>query len=168
MHSFNELIHRSTRFSLNTLSDVESKILKELETSGSTYLVKTLQMIQLQRAIIAIGSFSLLESILQDKLKCEDGFKEAKNRLIKSGHIELCNNFDNFICAINVLKHGRGRSYKKLISKKGSLPFKVKLPEKEIFNQGDVAEISTLIEINDSFILACTKVIHDVYDKTLQ
>jgi hypothetical protein len=78
MHHFSALVYRSTAFSLQALQEVESKILEQLQTSGSTNLVKNLQMIQLQKAIIAIGIFSMFESILQDNLACKNGFKEAK------------------------------------------------------------------------------------------
>lgn len=42
-------------------------------------------MIQLQKAILAIGIFSLFESKLQDELSCRKGFEEAKKELIKKG-----------------------------------------------------------------------------------
>ena len=59
MHQFSDL--RSTSFTLGVLEEVESKIIEQLRTSASTVLVKNLQMIQLQKAITAIGMFSLFE-----------------------------------------------------------------------------------------------------------
>ncbi len=162
MHDFNELVHRSTTFSLNTLNKVESELIEQLETGGSIILIKNLQMIQLQKTIIAIGAFSLFESILQNVLACKNGFKEAKNILNQSGNTELSSNFDNFICAINVLKHGKGRSYDTLVAKSESLSFRVKLPDEDFFNEGDISEISTLIEVDDKFVLDCTKLIEEV------
>jgi hypothetical protein len=68
----------------------------------------------------------------------------------------------DFQMAINVLKHGRGRSYNALVAKAGSLPFKVKQPTQAFFNEGDVSEISTLIEIDDDLIIGCAEIIRDV------
>jgi len=162
MHQFSDLVNRSTALSLNALSEVESKVIEELQTSGSTILVKTLQMIQLQKAIIAIGMFSLFESIIQDRLVCSNGFEEAKKILSQSGNVNLFVRFEDFICAINVLKHGKGRSYNALVDKVSNLPFKIKLPGEDYFDEGDVSEVSTLIEIDDEFVLACAKLIEDV------
>ncbi|MCB9311006.1 MAG: hypothetical protein H6567_13190 [Lewinellaceae bacterium] len=162
MHQFSDLVYRSTAFSLGTLSEVESKVIDELQTSGSTTLVKTLQMIQLQKAIIAIGMFSLFESIIQDGLNCSNGFKEAKKIISQSGNVSLSLRFEDFICAVNVLKHGKGRSYNALVAKANNLPFKIKLPGEEYFDEGDVAEVSTLIEVDDEFALACAELIEEV------
>lgn len=49
MHSFDDLVYRGTTFTLNALEKVYSKVSKELQTSGSTILVKNLQMIQLEK-----------------------------------------------------------------------------------------------------------------------
>lgn len=106
--------------------------------------------------------FSLFESILQDGLKCKNGFEEAKNILKKSGKYHLKIRFEDFICAINVLKHGKGQSYNKLVAKTSTLSFKIKMPGEENFDEGDVSEISTLVKVNDDFVLDCAKLIEEV------
>jgi hypothetical protein len=159
MHSFDDLVYLGTSFTLNALEEVNSKVIEELQSSSSTINVKNLQMIQLQKAILAIGMFSLFDSILQEGLSCRSGFEEAKKILIQIGKVELHNRFDDFICAINVLKHGHGKSYNLLVSKSKSLPFRLKLPEESFFYEGDVSEISTLIEVNDQFVLNCAELI---------
>jgi hypothetical protein len=165
MHRFSELVLRSTTFTLDSLKEVESNIIELLQTSGSTVLVKNLQMIQLQKAITAIGMFSLFESILQDGLACKNGFDEAKSIIKQSGNKVLNNRFEDFICAINVLKHGKGRSYDTLVAKSSMLPFKIKLPGSDYFDEGDVSEISTLIEVNDEFVIDCAKLIEEVSEE---
>ena len=159
MHNYDELVYRGTSFTLNALN---SKIIESLETSVSTIVVKNLQMIQLQKAILAIGMFSLFDSILQDGLSCRNGFGGAKKTLLKIGKIELNDRFDNFVCAINVLKHGQGRSYNTLVSKYKLLPFRIKLPGENFFDEGDVTEVSTLIVVDDTFVLNCAKLIEEV------
>lgn len=165
MHQLSELVYRSTAFSLSALYEVESKVIEQLQTSGSTSLVKTLQMIQLQKAIIAIGMFSLFDSILQDALSCKNGFAEAKIILAQSGNDKLNDRLEDFICAINVLKHGKGRSYDALIAKSSSLPFRIKLPGEDFYNEGDVSEVSTLIEVNNEFVSNCVKLIEEVSEE---
>lgn len=162
MHKFEDLIYRSTSFTLKILEETNSKIIEELETSASTIHVKNLQMIQLQKAISAIGMFSMFDAILQGKLSCENGFEEAKKVLKEKQNLELHNRFDKFICAINVLKHGKGRSYKNLLAIASSLPFRIKLPGENFFNEGDVSEIKTLIEVDDDFVLNCASLIECV------
>ncbi len=61
-----------------------------------------------------------------------------------------------------MLKHGRGRSYDALVSKASALPFKIKLPTEAFFFEGDVSEISTLIEVDNEFVINCAQVISDV------
>ncbi|MCR4409826.1 MAG: hypothetical protein QHH43_04800 [Candidatus Saccharicenans sp.] len=162
MHSFIDLIDMCISFTLETLKAVNERTIKELETSASTIYVKTLQMINLQKVILVVGMFSLFEAILQDGLGCKNGFGEAKRILDNEGEPELKEQFDNFILAINVLKHGRGRSYYALVARAESLPFRIKLPGQFFFFEGDVSEVSTLIEVDDKFVHNCANVIKDV------
>src|ERR1700759_1174395 len=115
MHSFAELVNRSTNFALSTLKVAEDEVIEALQSSGATRHVKNLQMIQLHRAVVAVGMFSLFESVIQDRLQCRDGFAAARECLESSGEVDLGTRFGHFVCAINVLKHGRGRSYDALI-----------------------------------------------------
>jgi hypothetical protein len=78
MHSFSDLIARYTTFTLGALNDARERTIDELQTSGATRLVKTLQMVELQRVISSIGMFSLFESMLQHGLNCSDGFSDAQ------------------------------------------------------------------------------------------
>ncbi len=162
MHNFDDLVYIGTSFTLNALEEVNSKVIEELQTSGSTIAVKSLQMIQLQKAILAIGMFSLFDSILQEGLSCRNGFDKAKKILLESGKIELHERFNNYDCAINVLKHGRGKSYETLVKRSKILPFKIKLPGEDFFFEGDVNEVSTLIEVDDKFVLDCAQLIEEV------
>ena len=162
MHNFEDLIYRSTSFTLSSLEETNSKIIEALQTSGSTILVKNLQMIQLQKAIFAIGMFSMFDAILQDQLSCKNGFEGAKKVLIEKQNLKLHDSFEEYICAINVLKHGEGRSYDALVSKSELLPFRIKLRGENFFDEGDVSEINTLIEVDDDFILNCANLIEKV------
>ncbi|MFA6761226.1 MAG: hypothetical protein WCR69_09305 [Sulfuricurvum sp.] len=122
-----------------------------------------MQMIQLQKAISAVGMFSIFDAILQDQLQCENGFRKASQILDSQGATDLEENFLNLQLAVNVLKHGRGPSYDKLVQKAATLPFKIKSLDKCFFNEGDISEISTLIEVDDAFVSLCAKTIDEVF-----
>lgn len=162
MHSFTELVDRCAIFTIETLNTVNEKTIESLQTSAATSLVKTLQMIQLQKTIFAVGMFSIFEAILQEGLNCTNGFDEAKKILDEEGELDIKLQFDNLILAINVLKHGKGRSYDALIANSKLLPFKIKLPNESFFCEGDVSEVSTLVQVDDAFVKLCGDIIHEV------
>jgi hypothetical protein len=159
MHSFDDLAYRCATFTLETLRNANERTVEALQTSAATPLVKTLQMIQLQKVILAVGMFSIFEASLQDRLKCNDGFREAETILDQQGEHELKEQFFDFATAINVLKHGKGRSYEALVAKAAKLPFRVKLPNEAFFFEGNVSEVSTLVEVDDEFVQQCGGVI---------
>lgn len=138
MHNFSNLIYKSTIFTLNAIEEANSKALNELETGASTIAVEILQMNRLQKMILAVGMFSSFESFLQEELSCQNGFKEAKKILMQKRKKDLHNRFMDFYYAINVLKHGKGMSYEALVAKSGALPFKLRLPGENFFEEGDV------------------------------
>ena len=162
MHDFSELVQHTTAFTLNALGSAQRGVIEELQSSAATPLIKALQMVQLQRAISAVGMFSMFDAILQEDLQCADGFLKAEELLKAAGEMALKERFDDLQLAVNVLKHGRGRSYNDLVKKAGSLPFRVKLQDEAFFCEGDVAEVSTLVEVDDAFVQLCAEVIHDV------
>ena len=162
MHEFEDLLYRGTLFSLNALEEFSRAVHAEGYVVTTTNAVKSLQMIQLQKAIIAIGQFSLFESILQDKLACKNGFSKTKEILREYAEESLLERFEDFYLAINVLKHGRGRSYDILLLRAQSLPFQVKLPDQSFFNEGDISEIAVLVEVDDEFLLSCVDLIKQV------
>lgn len=162
MHRFDEIAQHGMEFSLAALNSAQNRVLQELDSSSATPLVKALQMVQLQKAVIAVGMFSMFEAMLQDELVCSDGFREAAARLQAKGEIEIKERFGDLQLAVNVLKHGRGRSYEALVKKARALPFRVKLPAETSFSEGDVSEISTLIEVDDAFVRSCAEAIRDV------
>ncbi|PCE62894.1 hypothetical protein [Sediminicola luteus] len=166
MHEFYDLINRSTKLTLESLNEKYENSIKELSYSARTNTIKNLQMIQVQKAVIAIGVFSMFESILQEKFRCKNGFSEAKKRLMAKGELELVKRFDYFIKAVNVLKHGYGRSYNSLASEWESLPFILRNTGDTYFTEGDVSEISTLIDVDDVFVINCVELIELVSKET--
>lgn len=162
MHSYAELAQRNTEFILGQLAEVTKAATEALQSSGATSHVKALQAAQLARVIYAVGVFSIFEARLQDALASKNGFSEAKDILAKAEKKDLLARFEDLYCAINALKHGEGSSYKALCAKAEQLPFKVKLPEESFFNEGDVAEVLTLIAVDDKFVRYCSETIAEV------
>lgn len=163
MHEFSELAYRCSVFTLNALKEVEDKTSEALQTSGATSLVKTLQMARLERTIFVVGMFSVFEALLQDRLNCKNGFDEVKGILKKASEIEILNQFTDFELVVNTLKHGRGKSYNALIKKEGiSITSKIKTVNQDYFDEGDISEISTLVDIDDNFIYSCADIINRV------
>lgn len=168
MHSFAELIERSTLFTLSSLEQIEQSALKELETSGDTTSIRNLQMIRLQKAILAVGIFSIFEAHLQQSLSCKDGFKKAKDILLSNDEIDIEYRFQEYLLSINVLKHGRGKSYDKLLARKDILPFKLKCNGNDFFEEGDASEIMTLINVDNDYLSGCVTIIREVNDVILK
>ena len=169
MHNFSELINRCTIFTLEALKEVEEKTIDSLQTSKETSLVKNLQMIRLEKTILAVGIISIFEAILQDRLNCINGFSEVKNLLKQKGDLALISQFTDLELAVNALKHGRGRSYNTLVTKDGrSSPSNVKQPDEHFFDEGDVSEITTLIDVDDTFLYSCVEIIRQVSESIMK
>lgn len=164
MHSFSDLIERSTSFTLYAIEQAQQSVLKEFETSGGTVHLKNLQMFQLQKAIYAVGMFSIFEAHLQQYLNCAEGFKEARKILLCNERNDIESNFHVFYLSINVLKHGRGKSYDQLLVLKDTLPFNIKYYDESFFEEGDVSEVMTLIYVDDYFLKGCATIIQEVND----
>ena len=162
MHRFTELADRAASFTLSTLNEAEDRRVEALQTSGATIHVKNLQMIRLSKAIFAVGIFSVFEAMLQDALGVSNGFKEVRKLLNSMGEAALETRFSDYYLAINVLKHGEGDSYRKLLAKKGELPFRVVSRDEENEFEGDVSSVSTLVDVDDVFVENCGNVIREV------
>jgi hypothetical protein len=133
-----------------------------VQTSARTPVVKALQMLRLQRAIFVTGMFSLFESMLQSETGWGQPFTRLKEYLNQSGYTELAETFSDYQSAINVLKHGIGRSYRQLLAKASKLEFKVKAEGEPFFYEGDVSEVSVLIDVNEQFVRQCAVLIQKI------
>ncbi|MDD2974616.1 MAG: hypothetical protein PHZ10_05885 [Aliarcobacter cryaerophilus] len=168
MHNFNELIQYSTSFNLTSINKETKNLYRNLTTNANTSNIKMLQMIELQKIIISIGMFSMFDAIVQNELNCKNGFKRINEILIDKNEIELQNSFQDLSMAINVLKHGKGRSYESLLKRIDSLKFKIKKYDEIFFDECDISELNTLIKVDDEFVLYCSDVIHEVYNAVLK
>ena len=72
-----ELLTACVAFTLQHTHEAEQQTFKDLETSGATRLVNALRLFRLQRAILAVGMFSMFEALLQSKLKWTQTFTNS-------------------------------------------------------------------------------------------
>jgi hypothetical protein len=157
MHSLTDLAYLSAKFALDRLKETTDRLIAS--GSGSTAVVKALQMVRLQKAIMSVGMFSMFESILQQRMGWPDGFGGARKFLAQHGDAKLAKRFELFAAAVNVLKHGEGKSYDMLLSEAGPLPFRVKPRGDYFFHEGDVSEVTVLVDADDAFVMACAELI---------
>jgi len=163
MHKFSELAYSCSVFTISNLTELEDKLTDSLNTKAAKPLVAALQISRLQRTIHAVGLFSLFEALLQERLCCKEGFKEAKKILKKVGDLDLLNEFIKIELAINALKHGHGKSFNALIEKeKINNDINVKKSDQDFFDEGDVSEIFTLVDVDNDFIFKCVDIISGV------
>lgn len=162
MHQFTELAYRCTNFSLDAINEAYKKSEKNLYETEATTCVKSLQALNLQRMIHAVGLFSVFEAHLQRSLNCQNGFKEAEQLISQAGQHALKEEFHNYYLAINALKHGDGASYNKLVAKINDLDFEVDTPSTPAYEVGDLTAVSGLVKVDDAFIENCLSVIEKV------
>lgn len=162
MHDFCHLVADAVKITLEDSTKRYHNISMGLMQKATTPLVVSLKALQVQRAILVTGMFSMFDAELQKQLSCHNGFKICKKYLQEIGENELVKEFQVFIDAINVLKHGKGRSYNNLVEASSNLPFNIKMPNQNFFFEGDVSEIDTLIEVDDKFINDCVILINKI------
>jgi hypothetical protein len=158
------LLAPCAQFTLNHARNVEKDVLQELQTSAATRLVVALRVIRLQKTILATGMFSLYESFLQVGMGWQErfAFNELEKCLKKHGEYKLAEVFSDYRLAVNVLKHGKGESYDRLVKRSSELEFKIKLPDDAFVFEGDVSELgSVLIDVHDKFVERCAEIIQE-------
>jgi len=161
MHPYSELAQRCTALTERVVADARGEVLVELENSGATILVKALQAVELHQTVVSVGLFAMFEAALQDALGSEYGFQEAMKLVEQDGEKDLAMRFRDLQLAINVLKHGKGRSHSELLRRRNDLPFRVR-EEDESFEEGDAAELSTLVKTDEEFLRYCASTIDEV------
>lgn len=130
------------------------EITELIETQGGqTVLCNALRHCTVELEVLAVGVFSLFESRNEERLSKEKRFENLSNKIRESGEVELGDRLWQFYLAVNVLKHGRGPSYNKLVEMHG-LPFEVKMPGLAFFDEGDISEPEGLINVTGTGFFA--------------
>jgi hypothetical protein len=154
-----ELLTACVGFTLHHTHEAEQQTFKELETSGATRLVNALRVFRLQRAILAVGMFSMFEALLQSKLKWTQPFSQLDEYLRKHDEPHLASAITDYKLAVNVLKHGEGRSHQELLARADKLEFKVRADGDHFHEEGDVSDVGILVDADDQFVHRCAELI---------
>ncbi|MGY4369220.1 hypothetical protein ACVW1A_005285 [Bradyrhizobium sp. LB1.3] len=154
-----ELLTACMDFTLHYTHEAEQQTFKELETSGSTRLVNALRVFRLQRAILAVGMFSMFEALLQSKLSWARPFVQLDDYLRAQGQNSLAAAIVDYGLAVNVLKHGEGRSHQDLIARADKVEFKVRAKGEHFHGEGDVSDVGILVDVDDKFVWRCAELI---------
>ncbi|WP_153065905.1 hypothetical protein [Xanthomonas campestris] len=158
MHPFSELATRCAALTQSLLDEKRARLLVELQDHGSTALVKSSQALELQGAVMVVGMAAMFDAALQDALDCENGFQQALKIIEEACEPHLSARFRDVQLAVNVLKHGKGRSYEELLARRDQLPFRIRL-EDEFFSEGDVSQLTTLVQTDADFLKYCSETI---------
>ena len=99
-----------------------SDILKRMEgQNGSDAKVEELRAAIVLLELEAVDIFSLFETRMQHHFKRGPFSRKLKSLLLESQQTELADKFYQYYLAMNVLKHGRGASYRELLNVPNSL-----------------------------------------------
>ena len=154
-----QLLIATGRGSASQIQDAFDQIYRELEHSGSTHLFTALDICHTRICAMAVGLFSLYESRLQSKYGLESPFDKLETQLANFGSTNQLEEFKDFRAAINVLKHGKGRSHSNLLVRGERLPFKVQEALGALVVEGDVCPPSDLILVSTEFLELCCEII---------
>ena len=114
-----------------TSEDRISEILKLMDgQTGSDTQVEDLRAATVSLELAAVDIFSLFEARMQHYFRRGPFSRKLKSLLLESEQTDLADRVHQYYLAINVLKHGKGASYRELLNTPSTL-FVVK-PTKDI------------------------------------
>lgn len=163
LNGFN-IIRPAAAMCLDRADELAEQASKNLETGASTTDVNALRIARAANALIAIGAFQSFEAYLQQTRGWSEAFVSLDTTLRANGENAIADQFTLYKDAINALKHGEGRSYRRLLKAIG-LPFRVKGDGDPYLDEGDVSEIIQLIDADSNFVRACLDVMDSAFEK---
>ena len=99
-----------------------SEILKLMDgQNGSDAQVEELRAATVALELVAVDTFSLFEARMQHHFRRGPFSRKLKSLLMESEQNDLANRVYQYYLAINVLKHGKGASYRELLNAPNSL-----------------------------------------------
>ena len=161
LSDFDHLL-RAPALLLREIEEINEGIIEKLQTSASTVLVNGLKTCTMSHTIIAVGTIGVFEALLQRHFDWKNSLRSLDYELRDRDQANLADRFRDFRDAINVLKHGKGVSYDRLLSRKDQLPFKVLGEDENFFMEGDVSSVSRLVEADVAFINSSIETIREI------
>lgn len=157
-----DLVSLAAEYSMAGHERAETENLARLDQSGATEFINAARMMTMRATILATGTISVFEALLQQSVGWAQPFAMLDRHLRTHGLDDLAERFLDFRDAINVLKHGAGRSHDRLLARKDRVDFAVRTLEQPFHKEGDVSEISTLVRADAVFVKNCGRLIADV------
>ena len=144
------------------LEDRISEALKLMDGSlGTDAQVKELRRATKALELAAVDIFSIFEARMQHHFKRGPFSRKLKALLLESKQPDLADRLHKYYLAVNVLKHGKGASYRELLNSPTSL-FAVKSPQTA--NSDEAQPSVSLIDVTAlGFFDGLTTTISDAY-----
>ena len=144
------------------LEDRISEALKLMDGSlGTDAQVKELRRATKALELAAVDIFSIFEARMQHHFKRGPFSRKLKALLLESKQPDLADRLHKYYLAVNVLKHGKGASYRELLNSPTSL-FDVKSPQAA--NSEEAQPTAGLIDVTaPGFFDGLTTTIVDAY-----
>jgi len=158
------LLARAANFGMIAAGEEQARIEQRLQTEAGTPLIIGLRVLTMHATILATGTIAVFESILQQTFGWKQPFRELDGLLRRSGFADLAERVIDYRDAINVLKHGAGRSHDRLLRRKDNLDFRVRAVEQPFHREGDVDEIPTLVRADAAFVRNCGLLVEEVVE----
>ena len=128
---------------------------------GTDAQVKELRRATKALELAAVDIFSIFEARMQHHFKRGPFSRKLKALLLESKQPDLADRLHKYYLAVNVLKHGKGASYRELLNSPTSL-FDVKSPQAA--NSEEAQPTAGLIDVTVlGFFDGLTKTIVDAY-----
>ena len=144
------------------LEDRISEALKLMDGSlGTDAQVKELRRATKALELAAVDIFSIFEARMQHHFKRGPFSRKLKALLLDSKEPDLADRLHKYYLAINVLKHGKGASYRELLNSPTSF-FSIKSPQAA--NSDDAQPSVSLVDVTSlGFFDGLTTTIVDSY-----
>lgn len=159
-----EQLSRAANMVSQHLAEVSSICIDNLQKRARTGDVNGLRTCSMAITIIAVGLIGTFEGMLQGHFGWTDAYAELDRVLRAEKRVDLADRLFDYRLAVNVLKHGEGRSYDKLLDRRASLPFAIKDRGEAFFEEGDISEIGGLVDTRGPFIDHCVELISEIRD----
>jgi hypothetical protein len=114
--SLPELI-AAAQVAAKTSEDQISEVLEQMDgQNGSNAQVEALTAATVALELAAVDTFTLFEARMQHHFKRGPFSRKLTAKLLGAGRTDLADRVHKYYLAINVLKHGKGASYRELLN----------------------------------------------------
>jgi len=151
---------------LPVLREAEESAIEMAENGLSTIGLRGVKSVKIQRAIVLVGMFSLLESALQAELDWKEPIRELKRVLGERGESSLASSVQRYELVVNTLKHGFGRSHTALVDdQERSFAVRRGLGDMDPDEYVDIDNL--LVDVTNALVEECADTIEMIVDHGL-